>query len=506
MSRRKFTARGTNTTTEELADEAAGTRRFKLTPVSAIDAEPVEWLWEGRFPLAHLSLAAGKPDLGKSQFAVWLAAQVTTGTLPGDLQETPMGVIYFATEDSFAMTIRPRLEAARADLDRVFRIEPEEHEGRGYRLSLVLDVDELAAHIEENHIGLVVFDPLVSVVSGEWNKASDVRDQLTPLAEMLEQTRCSAVGLVHFRKAFGFDALEQISGSGAWGQVVRAAVAFVRDPDSEDEKQVIMSQAKNNLGRSDLPSLTYTFEPVTVPTKRKKDAYVSRIVWGTESPWTVEDILAAKNTEKAMGALDLATAWLAEYLAHGLPVLKGDIVKAADDAGHSKRTIERAKARLPIVTAREDGHSPWTWKLRELAAGELASWRSGDPTSPTSPTTPNNSLWGLAKCLGTRKIPIREAFSQPLHQVTARGVLSGVGELSRQPPGHGERHDGPSLQAGRGTRQAPCYSATVGGAGPEPARDRLPRQLQVRAQLPADPAHSPVPVPRRQEGVVQRSR
>ena len=409
MSGRKRTARSTAVSIEELADEAAGTRRFKLTPVSAIDAEPVEWLWEGRFPLAHLSLAAGKPDLGKSTFAVWLAAQVTRGTLPGDLHGTPRGVIYFATEDSFAMTIRPRLEAAGADLDRVYRLDPEEQDEKGYQLSIVLDVDELAVHIEEASIGLIVFDPLVSVVAGKWNDAADVRNQLTPLTAVLERTQCSAVGLVHFRKAFGIDALEQISGSGAWGQIVRAAVAFVRDPDSEDEKKVIMSQAKNNLGRSDQPSVTFTFEPVTIQTKRRKPSYVSKIVWGGESPWTVEEVLGGRNTEKAVSAVDRAAAWLAIYLDNGERVLKNDVIAAAEKEGHSKRSVERAKQTLDIVAERDGSHGPWTWRL--ASPGELASWRVGrvgrddSVTSPTSPKYPNNCVRDSGEVTQEGEIP-----------------------------------------------------------------------------------------------------
>jgi hypothetical protein len=401
MSRNKRTKPTAGPTTEELADEAAGQRRFKLTPISQIDAKPVEWLWDGRFPLAHLSLVAGKPDLGKSQVAAWLAAQITRGALPGDLQGKPKGVIYYATEDSFAHTIRPRLEAAGADLDRVYRLDPDVEDGKGYQLTIVVDVDELGAHIEEADIGLVVFDPLVSVVSGKWNDAKDVRDQLTPLSQMLEQTRCSAVGLVHFRKAFGFDALEQISGSGAWGQVVRAAIALVRDPESEDEKRVIMSQAKNNLGRSDLPSLTYTFQGVAIPTAYGKPAEVSKIVWGEESAWTVEEVLAGKSTDKAMSTLEMATAWLEAHLADGERVLKGDIIEAAEEAGYSSRTIDRAKKQLPIVTHRDGSRGPWTWQLaNDTDPGARRSGRSGQGdslTSPTSPTTPKNCVRGAGE-------------------------------------------------------------------------------------------------------------
>src|SRR5260221_2092203 len=68
-------------------------RKLPLTPASEIEMRPTSWLWDttpdgapptsqGRFPVDSLILAAGKPGLGKSQFGVWIAAELTNGTLP----------------------------------------------------------------------------------------------------------------------------------------------------------------------------------------------------------------------------------------------------------------------------------------------------------------------------------------------------------------------------------------------------------------------------------------
>ena len=359
--------------TETLLNQAPN--RLTLEPVSAIDAEPVQWLWDDP-PVAHLSLAAGKPDIGKSQFAVWLAAEVSRGRLPGCFSGQPKGVLYVATEDSFKLTIRPRLEAAGADLDRVYKVLSNEHPGRGYTLSAFDDLGELARMIDEGDLGLIIFDPIVSIVGGAaWNKAEDIRDALAPLAEMLEASECSAVGLMHFRKAFSDDVLTQIAGSGAWAQVVRAAVAFARDPDAE-EKRVIMSQVKSNLGRSDLPSLTYTFQPCEVETG-KGPAHVSKIVWGDESAWSVQDIVTGKDTDKAKSALDMAREWPENYLADGKPVLKETVLKAGAEMEYSKSSIERAKKKLPITNKMTGGsRSRQTWQPRADETEELTNRRN----------------------------------------------------------------------------------------------------------------------------------
>lgn len=353
----------------ERCDRITG-NRMALTPASAIKPKPVRWLWADRHPLRYLSLVVGKPDLGKSQFGIWESAQVTRGMLPGHFHGLPRGVIYVATEDSWDDTIVPRLIAAGADLDRVYRVDSAEQEGKGYTLSLVRDLDHLWQLITKYDIGLVVFDPLVEVVGGSsWNKAEEVREALRPLAEMLRDTDSAAVGLMHYRKQVSEDVLTQIAGSGAWGQVVRAVTAFARAPEDEDvpgaEKTVIVSQAKSNLGRGGLPNLTFTFRPVDVPTD-EGTAHVSRIEWGADSAWSAEDILTGRHKAQnnAKAEVDRCAEWLAHYLGDGKPVLIEVVEAAGEDLGYGKRMIGRAKTTLNIVTKRVGGsNGPSTWRL-----------------------------------------------------------------------------------------------------------------------------------------------
>ena len=89
-------------------------RKITLVPASSIAAERVEWLMDCWIPRRSLTLLAGREGLGKSTIACDIAAQATRGELDN---ATPMNVIYLQTEDSRAMTVRPRLEAAGADLD-----------------------------------------------------------------------------------------------------------------------------------------------------------------------------------------------------------------------------------------------------------------------------------------------------------------------------------------------------------------------------------------------------
>ena len=131
-----------NRGSKETGGNTPPSRRLILTPASEIQPEPVVWAWEddgaGRIPAGSFGLFAGREGTGKSSFLIWLAAQVTSGELPGAFKGRPRAVIYVAVEDSWKYTIVPRLMAAGADLTKVYRAEVEAVEGDTVTLSLPL--------------------------------------------------------------------------------------------------------------------------------------------------------------------------------------------------------------------------------------------------------------------------------------------------------------------------------------------------------------------------------
>ena len=87
--------------------------------------EPIKWLWPQRFALGKLSLIAGHPGLGKSQLVLDLAARVSTAReWPCKTGRAPLGnVVILSAEDDLTDIIRPRLDAAGADVNRVLVLE-----------------------------------------------------------------------------------------------------------------------------------------------------------------------------------------------------------------------------------------------------------------------------------------------------------------------------------------------------------------------------------------------
>ncbi|MCE6999591.1 AAA family ATPase [Saccharothrix sp. S26] len=339
-------------------------RHIRLTPASGIRMRAVRWIWQDRVPAGSLSLVPGREGIGKSQFACWLAAQVTNGTLPGALHGEPRPVIYAATEDSWAHTVAPRLAAAGADLDAVYRAEVDV-DGIVTGLTLPRDCEALGDEITARGVGLLILDPLLSVIGAgiDTHRDRELRQALEPLARMADRTGCAVVGLAHFNKSASPDPLNLITGSRAFSAVARAVLAVARDEESDDGACVI-SLAKNNLGRLDLPSLGYRIESAVIPTD-DGPAEVGRLVMMGETERSVRDILAETGADpEARLERDEAAGWLRDYLIqHGGSGKAAEIIKAARADGIAEATLKRARKRAGIATTRQGFGQGSVWSL-----------------------------------------------------------------------------------------------------------------------------------------------
>lgn len=378
-------------TLAEVGDPTAEdpSRRLVFRRASTITPRPVRWAWdtapdaepahrEGRLPVGSLSIAVGRAGVGKSQFAAWMVARVTTGTLHGAYYGRPRCVIYAATEDSWEMTIVPRLIAAGADLDRVFHVSVVDYEDMHARLTLPSDISLLGKGIRDHDVALVVMDPLLSLISEGVNdyRAREVRSALEPLVTLADQTRATLLGLAHFTKGAGTDPLMLVSGSAAFGQLVRCALAFARDEEA-DEPAYVMSTIKSNLGREDLPSLAYQITPHMVATPEGA-AWVSRLDWtGQPAERSVRDLLrgAAGDPEEVTERGE-AVAWLRDYLTtNGGEAMAGAVIRAAAANGIAKTTLTRARHRAGVGSRKVGMDGGWVWTIDPMRLAEETTKR-----------------------------------------------------------------------------------------------------------------------------------
>lgn len=339
-------------------------RKTHLMPASAVPLRRVRWLWDttpfgqpptshGRIPLNTLTIAAGPPGVGKSQWLVWLTAAITRGELPGELAGEPRGVIYAAAEDSWSYTIAPRLIAAGADLDYVYRVDVIDDHDPHARLTLPVDTRDIGSICEAQGIALFAADPLMSLITDKIDdyRQREVRAALEPLIGAADQYQFTILGLAHFTKNGGNDPLTRLSGSGAFGQLIRAMIAFARDEDGDGS--YVMSLEKNNLGRDNLPGHAYQIQPVTVDTP-EGPTYVSRFVLGEETEHTVRKVMRDAGAVSAADRAEQSETvqWLKDHL---IGQGGSDSLKSVRDAarrnGMSQATLYRAKAKLKVVTS-----------------------------------------------------------------------------------------------------------------------------------------------------------
>jgi hypothetical protein len=348
--------RASKDTAAGLADRGLTGCRMKLTPASSIKVRPVRWLWEGRLPLGSLALVGGREGIGKSTASYQLAADVTRGRLRGAFYGVCKSVIVAATEDSWAHTIVPRLMAADADLDRVFRVEVETDEGEPELLCLPRDIVDVGKKAIEVDAVLVLLDPLLSRLSSklDTHKDADVRRALEPLITMAETSQVVILGIIHVNKSGSVDALSLIMASVAFTAVARAVLFVIRDPDNDHVR--LLGQPKNNLGRHDLPTLTFTIGEATVADTDEGPVKTGRLVWGQESDRDIRDVLTiAAESAKERSTTAEAAEWLRAYLLeHGGGDDHKSIAKAGDREGFSRHVLRRAGQKLK-VEKREHG-------------------------------------------------------------------------------------------------------------------------------------------------------
>jgi hypothetical protein len=339
-------------TGEVTAPEQAAQRRLTVTRASQIKVRPVHWFWQDRLPIGSLSLLAGREGIGKSTVCYQLAADVTRGKLPGRYHGQIRPVIVAATEDSWEHTIVPRLMAAGADLDLVLRVDVVTHDDYGSTLSLPRDLYAMEQLVTEQNAAMVLLDPLLSRLDArlDTHKDADVRRALEPLTALADRTGTAVVGLIHVNKSQSTDPLNLIMASKAFTAVARAVLFVMRDPENETLR--LLGQAKNNLGKEELPTLSFGIESAHVADTDEGPVWTGRVRWHGESERSITEALeSAGEGSDARTATQEASDWLADYLTtQGGEADSADVKKAGAAAGHSIDALKRARGRIKATT------------------------------------------------------------------------------------------------------------------------------------------------------------
>ena len=334
----------------------------RLVTVCAADIKPehVEWLVDQSFPLGMMAVLGGQPGLGKSQISINLAAGVTTGKgLPGSGVFKDLGsVIILANEDDAARTIRPRLDAAGADISKVHIVEGVAREGADVDMfQLDLDIADLRERaLQIGDVKLIVIDPPSAYLGTKVDsyKDSDVRGMLMPLGKLAQETGAMILLIVHLNKRTDGGAQQRFSGSTAWTAAPRVGFMVAEDPLT---KQRFMLPVKNNIGDDRLGYQYHIAEKlIHYGGQTFKSSY---IVWDQTTSRSVAELLTPPKANKP-DAVSVAKDFLADELAN-TPLPVDQIQAAAKAAGISWSSVLRAKSNM-FITSEKVG-SGWTWTL-----------------------------------------------------------------------------------------------------------------------------------------------
>lgn len=329
--------------------------------VADVAAEPIRWLWPNRIALGKVTLIAGDPGLGKSQLTAYLAARVSTGGLwPNADGPSPTGaVIMLSCEDDVADTIRPRLEAVRANINVVHVIEAvKTGDGQSRGFNITADLAKLEAAIKSiPNVRLVTVDPITAYLGGtDTHRTSDVRAALGPLQVLAAQYGVAVVAVSHLNKASGGGkSINAVTGSGAFVAAARASFLVVKD--DADENRRLLIESKNNLGRA--PGLSYRIKQ-------------TRLASGIVAPFvefeigtvctTADEALSASNLPTRGGALREAEIFLLAELSSG-EVPAQEIERQASQQGISITTLRRASKKIGVQKVKSGFSDGWIWRL-----------------------------------------------------------------------------------------------------------------------------------------------
>lgn len=325
---------------------------------SEIEAEPIHWLWRGRIAAGKLTVIDGDPGTGKSTLTIDFAARVSTGRAFPDGAACSLGkAILVTAEDGPADTIKPRLEAAEADLNRVVVLSPSLAGSDGVVVELPKDLAILEENVSRVNATLIVLDPFSAFLSGDVDgyKDQEIRKIMTMLATMAERCQCAVVLIRHLGKGDKSNALYRGLGSVGVIAAARAGFLVAHDPtDTSDRSRRVFCATKSNLAPM-APALAFT---LAADPQRQ----VARVEWCAEPvSITADELLGGVDGRQERGLGD-AVALLTEQLKDG-PKPSMVVEQAADEGGISQRTLQRARSSMRIRSKKAGGALNGGWIL-----------------------------------------------------------------------------------------------------------------------------------------------
>lgn len=333
--------------------------------MDTVEPKPIPWLWPGRLVAIGLNIVSGLMGQTKGLFMVDATARITLGSRwPDATGRAPQGsVLWIGNEDDPATVLRPRLDAAGADVSKVHYVQGicTKRSDDDFRpLCIAQDLSKIAAALDRlPDCRMIVMDPMSEFMDADENASKEIRAELMPLVKLAGARGIALVAVCHQNKKQGLSTLQKISGAGAFGQIARAVLVFSEDP-ADDElddlrRKRLMIVAKMSGGRKNV-GLAYRLQ---LP-----DGHTTpRLEWiAGERTINADDVgFRPSGGRDHQAKIGDAVDYLRKLLAAG-PVKALEVHTAMDGAGFKRRQIDAAASTLGIEK-RQTADRSWTWAL-----------------------------------------------------------------------------------------------------------------------------------------------
>ncbi len=220
---------------------------LKMIRMSEVESQEVKWLWYPFIPYGKLTIIQGDPGDGKTTLVLNIAAKLSKGEcLDSDMDvQEPVNVIYQTAEDGLADTVKPRLEIAGADCEKILVIDESDK-------SLSMADERLEEALAKTEAKVLILDPIQAYLGGgmDMNRANEARDMTKKLGALAEKYQCAILLIGHMNKASRNKAAYRGMGSIDFFAVARSVLLVGRIEGEPNTRAVV--QIKNNLAHLDI--------------------------------------------------------------------------------------------------------------------------------------------------------------------------------------------------------------------------------------------------------------
>lgn len=321
-----------------------------LVCAADIEEKEVPWLWPGYIARGMLFGVQGDPGSGKSYVTTKIAADITNGKLPPDINGDiptiePGNVLICNPEDSNVYTIKKRLNRLGAKSERVFLLGDESE-------PLVFsDLERIENMIKACKPVYVIFDPIQTFLGRDVDmyRPNDVRPIMNGISALAAKYNfaCGIVG--HMNKGGGAKALYRYLGTVDFAANFRTMFLVGTDQRESSPESKLFIQIKNNIAQ---------FQPGLRFTILKNET----LRWDGVDKDARETHVLVEAKAKDETALQEAIEWI-RTLVDDQPVWSTDLEELAKEQGISTATLKRAKRELSksreIETRRAPGLYRW---------------------------------------------------------------------------------------------------------------------------------------------------